>query len=274
MDLNRLRTFKILAETLSFTETAKIVHVTQSAISQQMKLLQEDYGHKLVQKINNNLILTPEGQGLYFDIKDELERLEKRLIKNKDKERPLLRLAGPQNFINEILIPKLPRRPFHYQIDFLNSTQCNEDLMCGKKDIVFVSSPLGLRLCESSVVFTEKLILMGGPKLLQHYNEKGTLPFVDMNQNFRLLKKWEELNKMTLKVHLISEIPNIQSILIFIRHHPVAAIIPEHLAREDLKSGRLISLFPKQVEYTNQVHMCILKQQKSKLVWKFFEQLR
>lgn len=272
MDLNRLKTFKILVETLSYTETAKIIHVTQSAVSQQIKLLQTEYGCRLVQKVNNNLVLTPEGSALYRDIKDELERLEKRLIQMKDKERPLLRLAGPQNFINEILIPQLPRSPFHYQIDYLTSAKCNEDLLSGKRDIVFVSSPLSSKLCDSSVVFTEKMILVGNPKFKDFSSKR--LPLVDMNENLRLFKKWQELNAMSIAIHLVAEIPNIQSILAFIRSHPVCAIVPEHLVKEDIKKGRLISLCPKQTGYTNQVSMCILKQQKANLVWEFFERLK
>ncbi len=274
MDLNRLKTFKIIAETLSFTETAKTLHLTQSAISQQMKILQEEYGRRLVQKINNHLVLTPEGRTLYQEIAQKLEALEISLKKNQKKSVPEVRFAGAQNFLIENLIPKLPKKNFRYHLDFLNSAQSNEELLQGKQDIVFVSSPLKSSLVESKILFQEDMILVASSKLKEACKNQQELPLVDMSENLRLFQKWREQNQKDFPVRLKAIIPSIQGILSFIRSHPMAAIVPEHLVRKDLSEGNLLSLFPKEKAYTNQVYACILKQQKSETIWNFYHELK
>ena len=239
-----------------------------------MKLLQEDYGHRLVQKINNHLVLTPEGRTLYQEIAQKLESLDQSLSKNKKKSTPEIKLAGAQNFLIESLIPKLPKKDYRYRLNFLNSAQSNEELLQGKQDIIFVSSPLNSSLVECKILFKESMILVGTPKMKDLLNNQKELSFVDMSEDMRLLRKWKEENRIELKVRLEAIIPNMQGILSFIKSHHLAAIVPEHLVRHELSEGKLFSLFPREKAYTNQVYACILKQQKSETVWDFYQELK
>ena len=60
--LNTLRAFQIAAATLSFTETADQLFVTQAAISHQIKSLEEFLGKKLFERGNRTLNLTESGR--------------------------------------------------------------------------------------------------------------------------------------------------------------------------------------------------------------------
>jgi len=68
--LNALRAFESAARHLSFTRAADELHVTQAAISHQVKGLEERLGVKLFRRLPRRLLLTDEGQALLPDLRD------------------------------------------------------------------------------------------------------------------------------------------------------------------------------------------------------------
>jgi DNA-binding transcriptional LysR family regulator len=64
MNLDRLRTFRALAESLHFRKTADKLHISQSAVSQQISALETELGVMLVERIGRRTFLTPAGQVL------------------------------------------------------------------------------------------------------------------------------------------------------------------------------------------------------------------
>ncbi len=60
--LNALRTFEAAARLLSFTRAAEELHVTQAAVSHQIRALEERFGIKLFHRGGAGLRLTEEGQ--------------------------------------------------------------------------------------------------------------------------------------------------------------------------------------------------------------------
>lgn len=64
LDLDQLHTFVIIADTGSFTRTAGEVHRTQSAVSMQMRRLEERIGRPLFEKDGRTNRLTEDGEKL------------------------------------------------------------------------------------------------------------------------------------------------------------------------------------------------------------------
>lgn len=65
LDLDQLQTFCAIADCGSFTEAAKRVHKTQSAVSMQIKRLEERLGHALFLREGRSISLTNHGETLY-----------------------------------------------------------------------------------------------------------------------------------------------------------------------------------------------------------------
>src|ERR1700720_4875952 len=61
--LNGLRAFEAAARHLSFTVAASELNVTQTAISHQIRRLEEELGIRLFMRQNRSLVLTREAQG-------------------------------------------------------------------------------------------------------------------------------------------------------------------------------------------------------------------
>src|SRR4029450_10352453 len=74
--LDLLRGFDAAARHLSFTNAAAELHVTQSAVSRQIKALEEKPGLKLFRRLNRALLLTDEGQALARAVASALDDIE------------------------------------------------------------------------------------------------------------------------------------------------------------------------------------------------------
>lgn len=73
--LNALRSFEAGARSLSFTEAAKELNVTQAAVSHQVKSLEEQLGFKLFHRLTRKLLLTEEGQKLLPVVSESFDRI-------------------------------------------------------------------------------------------------------------------------------------------------------------------------------------------------------
>jgi DNA-binding transcriptional LysR family regulator len=65
LDLDQLQSFCAIADCGSFTEAARRVHKTQSAVSMQIKRLEERLRQELFLRDGRSVVLTPEGEMLY-----------------------------------------------------------------------------------------------------------------------------------------------------------------------------------------------------------------
>lgn len=76
LSLDLLRAFRIAARHLSFTRAAQELFVTQSAISREIKTLEEQIGQPLFQRVHRGLQLTHAGEKLYRAADEALTQLD------------------------------------------------------------------------------------------------------------------------------------------------------------------------------------------------------
>ncbi len=73
--LNALRAFEAGARHLSFTKAAAELHVTQAAVSHQVKALEEHLGYPLFKRMTRKLGLTEQGRALFPVVSDAFQRI-------------------------------------------------------------------------------------------------------------------------------------------------------------------------------------------------------
>jgi DNA-binding transcriptional LysR family regulator len=61
MEFKQIKSFIVVAETLSFSKTAEILNFAQSSISDQIRLLENELGCKLFERLGKTVCLTKEG---------------------------------------------------------------------------------------------------------------------------------------------------------------------------------------------------------------------
>ena len=64
MELRHLRYFTTLAETLSFTQAAESLFVSQSTLSQQIAALEQELGIKLFERTKRSVVLSDAGRAM------------------------------------------------------------------------------------------------------------------------------------------------------------------------------------------------------------------
>lgn len=74
METRYLKTLVVAVETGSFSKTAEVLHLTQSAVSQRVKFLEERYGHQLLDRSGPTLEPTEVGQVVLEKAKSVLEK--------------------------------------------------------------------------------------------------------------------------------------------------------------------------------------------------------
>ncbi len=108
ISLHLVRGFWAAARHLSFTQAAAELFVTQSAISREVKKLEEQLGQPLFHRVNRSLRLTPAGEELFHAVDEALALIDAATA----------RLAGPQGGVAVTttiplaslwLVPRLPR---------------------------------------------------------------------------------------------------------------------------------------------------------------------
>src|SRR5512135_369885 len=74
--LDLLKGFEAAARHLSFTRAANELALTQSAVSREVKTLEDQLGQPLFDRINRGLRLTPAGQALHRAVGEALKLID------------------------------------------------------------------------------------------------------------------------------------------------------------------------------------------------------
>ena len=114
LDSRQLKAFVVLAQTGSYTGTAKQLYVTHSAISHSMRALEQQVGCRLLSKLGKKAILTEAGEALLHHAVralDEMRQARHTLAELNKWGTRRLRLAADTLLLSAFLTPVLLR--FH-----------------------------------------------------------------------------------------------------------------------------------------------------------------
>ncbi len=106
--LNAIRYFEAAARHLSFTKAAQELHVTHSAISHQIKSLEEWLGVSLFRRLNRSIVLTDAGQAYVKPVREAFDRLAdaSRVLRSREQGGTLTVSVMP-SFAAKWLVPRL-----------------------------------------------------------------------------------------------------------------------------------------------------------------------
>ncbi len=136
--LNALRAFEAAARHLSFTRAAEELHVTQAAISHQVKALEEDLGRKLFRRLNRALRLTDDGQAYLPSVSKAFALLNEATSDLLTKQAPgPLTVSALPSFAARWLVPRLGRfRQIRPDIDLrIDPSVALADFAAGDVDV-------------------------------------------------------------------------------------------------------------------------------------------
>lgn len=103
-----LRSFCFAARTLSFKDAANQLYLTPSAVSHQIKQLEEQLGIELFERQTRSIRLTAAGKNFYDSVSPLIKALEKTINEfSQLQENVTISITLPEFFASELLMPKL-----------------------------------------------------------------------------------------------------------------------------------------------------------------------
>jgi DNA-binding transcriptional LysR family regulator len=151
MELRQIRSFLSIAETLHFGRTAELIHLSQPALSLQIRALEEEVGVKLLERDRRKTTLTAAGRAFRDDAAAAVLRIEQAVRSARlaaDGKLGLLRIGFISTAGNEI-VPDIVRRfrESNPQVEFSLRNILTVDqiqmLDMGLLDIGFLRLPIG-----------------------------------------------------------------------------------------------------------------------------------
>lgn len=150
MDINYelYKVFYYVASTLSFSEAASQLYISQSAVSQSVKTLEKKLGQTLFIRSTKKVQLTPEGEILLRHVEPAvnlIERGESQLI-DAPSGGGQLRIGASDTICRYFLVPYLEKfhKAFpgaHIKVTNATSIKCAELLESGQVDLIVVNHP-------------------------------------------------------------------------------------------------------------------------------------
>jgi DNA-binding transcriptional LysR family regulator len=172
MQIESFKVFCDLVETESFTKTAQINGVTQSAISQQITMMERVFKSLLIERSKKNFRLTREGQVLYDYGKQIIQTyasLDSKLQELKDVISGTIRVATIYSIGLHDLPPYLKKYMQSYptmniHVEYRHASQVYEDVLSNIVDLGLVAYPTKDSKLEIIPLRKDPLVLICHPQ--------------------------------------------------------------------------------------------------------------
>jgi len=189
LPLNALRAFEASARHCSFTRAGLELRVTQTAISHQVKTLEEALGVTLVKRLPRGLTLTDEGHALAPVLTDTFRRMSATLSQFEEGNfREILTIGVVGTFAIGWLLPRLTSFKERYpHVDLRLKTNNN------RSDILLDGLDFFIRFGDGAWHGTEAIHLMDAPLspvcatgLCPHLHTPADLANVELLRSYRI----------------------------------------------------------------------------------------
>lgn len=257
MYIETLKVFCDLAETGSFSKAAAINSITQSAVSQQIRALENRYKVLLVERGRRNLSLTPEG-GIFLtackEILDVYNHLGERLHELRDVVAGELKIASIYSIGLHELPPVLKDFRQKYaevevHVEYRRSVQVYTEVLAGEVDLGLVAYPSrrpGLQIdifSEDDLMLichpahplsrrkTVKLSDLNGEKLIAFEPDLPTRKVIDRH-----------LREFNVQIEHTMEFDNIETVKRAVEIESGVSIVPRNTVKQEVESGVLAAV--------------------------------
>ena len=257
LDSRQLRAFVSLSRTGSFTRTGKELFVSQSAISHAMRVLENDVGCRLLDRLGKSVQLTPAGEHFLY----HAEKILHEMTTAREALRQLGRWAkgrlriGAAASICQYLLPSILRGfrreypDWQVSLELAEAGNAAERLQERRIDLAFVIAPPRSDMVERTSLFQDELFFLVAPD--HAWARAGrvdrdtiaTQSFIlssKASQTFTLIETF--LRRDGIVPRLSMELANIEAIKELVKLNLGITILAPWVAQRELAGGDLIAL--------------------------------
>ena len=150
MTLHQMRIFECVVKHLNITKASAALHISQPSVSQQLKLLEDEFAKKFLIRLNQGVELTPEGREFFNAIRPllaESENIEQRFKSQLNTHGTVTLIVGGSLNLSSSVLPKLlmafkKRHPsVHSILETGHTSVIEKRLLIAELEIAIVTSP-------------------------------------------------------------------------------------------------------------------------------------
>jgi DNA-binding transcriptional LysR family regulator len=254
VDLRQLEIIRAIAETGSFTAAGHKLHVSQSAISRQVLLLEEELKEPVFLRIGRRIRITPAGEALlqlshrvFQDLKDTVAGI----TDSQESLRGTIRLLGGMTvclYVFPSLLTELKRT--HPDVDLKivtgSSDTCVKHLRAGTGDLALLTLPMDESDMVTQPVMQEELLLVTNAKHPLSRKRK-IVPQDLVRQPFVLFEPGSNTRRVVdeffmsarIEPQIVMETENVEIMKAMVRHGIGMSIVSYQAVARDVASGHL-----------------------------------
>ncbi|MBM7844635.1 LysR substrate-binding domain-containing protein [Herpetosiphon giganteus] len=241
MELRQLRYLVAVVQAANFTRAAETLFISQSALSQQIQVLEQTVGTVLINRSKRGVSLTAAGSILYQHaerIFGELQQAETAIRELAGLQRGELTIGVVQT-VNDYLIPALAasfanRHPrIKLLIEEAPADTIEQRLVAGELQLGLSFVPSSHELLASQALFEERLALIvrnDHPLASQQEVTVSTLDAMELvllAKSFCTRRLWEESARLApAQPQIVMELNTVSSILAVVERTGLPTVLP------------------------------------------------
>ena len=254
MDLRQLEILRAVAQTGSFTSAGQQLHLSQSAVSRQILLLEEELQEQLFLRLGRRIRITPAGTtllGLSERMFADLERTRASILESQQRVSGTVRLVGGMTVCLYVFPPLLKAfRKEHPGVEVKLTPGATprlvRQLRTGAADLGLLTLPIDDPHLVSVPVLREELLLVTAPA---HplARRRPIAPQDLIGQPFVLFEAGSNSRKAIeaffvreqIAPKVVTETENVEIIKALVEVGMGIAIIPYQAVAREVRAGRL-----------------------------------
>ena len=267
MQIENFKIFADLVETKSFSKSAKINAITQSAVSQQARAMERHFKTLLVDRSQKQFQLTREGQRVY-EASRELLRVYDELAGELQEMKKIISGTIRISTIYSIGLHELPPYIKQFLVDFPSvnvrleyrrSNLVYDDILHNAVDFGLVAFPVKTRQIEQIPFRNDRLVLITHPNHpLAKFSTEGVelkqlakQKFIGFDPDIPTRKAVDHIfRENKLDIEPVMEFDNIETVKRAVEIDHGIAIVPQATVLQEQKQGSLTVVTFKDREFT------------------------
>ncbi len=226
LDFRYLKAFMLTAKYASFSKAAEELNIAQSAVSRQIKLLEDSLSEELIIRSSKRVILSEKGKELY-QASLSFEKTSMQIFERED-QLPLS-IGILEGLLKTWFTPKLTEylktETRDVSVKVADIPELKNGIEEGRYDLIFGVENIQSELITSLKLFEEKLVLIGKNDInRKKLHEQRWIVFSNNDHLFKVSKN---------KSDSIIMVDSFEAIISLVKSGIGVAIVPDHLIKKE-----------------------------------------
>ncbi|MBI9083516.1 MAG: LysR family transcriptional regulator [Desulfobacterales bacterium] len=282
-DLNRLRVFYLIYSLKSIVAAAGELHITQSAVSQNLRKLEGEIKTKLFTRLHKRLVPTMAGERLFALIAPFMEGLASGIGDIRQAQQTPsgpIRVGAPPEF-GRLYFPGIfaSFRTVYPDVVFFLKLGDPATLLSmvsdGDLDLAFVDmfpvggqvsdmfTPFGIEpvIEEEVILACSKEYYFSAVKKNHAFEHLSGLAFIEYQHHAVVVKNWfrHHFGRAPSRLNIVMTVDSIQAVIAGIRHHLGLGVIASHMAWKEISTGEMVPIRTGKTAVINKISLVQLQ---------------